>query len=494
MTTRYGLAGLISLLLHGVLVFWGLWRFDLGFEFDPNIEIEFENIELLDPDALQAELPPDPPEPPPIPVGPPAPEPTTEVEGEKAEKDEKAEEEAEKPKPKEFGEKKSRIEKLSPISATFTMLLANRRIRRLPFAQAAADIMAPLPDFEFIIDGGSFDVWRDFDYIVMASADIRSITQTFLAVQYKLSREEIKAGLERSAKAHSLVLDWERREGLEMANPRPSDPDQIDHDPRWFVFLEDDNVAVYIREEYLPHIIGGPNPSKGKTAGNFVANIARMRRFTWQEPKAGLQLVFKELRSALKSVKGLPFEFPDDIEVMVESSKDPQTVIKLNFLEEAHAEGFVEFWKGPLAKLMGRIEVRLYVGSDYEDTEIDREGKQVVLRNRFNSARAEAILEILAKQSRKMMRKSKEEMQARREARDALAKLRKGKKLSPSEALALQNAQLEERENQGGEESSSDGASGDGDRDGEAAPSEPAPGEALKAPPSDDALPDVEAP
>ena len=67
------------------------------------------------------------------------------------------------------------------------------------------DIMAPLPDFQLIIQGGDFHPLRDFDYIVIASPDIRDITQTFLAVQHRLPMEELKAGLVRAAQKDGLL-------------------------------------------------------------------------------------------------------------------------------------------------------------------------------------------------------------------------------------------------------------------------------------------------
>ena len=67
------------------------------------------------------------------------------------------------------------------------------------FSDNVVEIMAPLPDFQFIVDGGGFQALRDFNYLVIASPNLRDLTQTFLAVEYKLSQQEMMAGLQRAA-------------------------------------------------------------------------------------------------------------------------------------------------------------------------------------------------------------------------------------------------------------------------------------------------------
>jgi hypothetical protein len=423
-TRRYGLAGALSLLAHLVFVFWGVWSLDIGLE-APEFEFEFETVELVDPDLLQGEeKAPEPPV-----VAPPEASPGPE------EKPGPEEPEEPEPEPK-FGDKHSKVDRLGPTNSTFFMLLATKKVAKLPFAEEAAEVMAPLPDFELIVQGGGFHPFRDFDHLVLASPDIRDVTQTFLAVEYKLPRAELKAGLERAAAAAGESITWELREGLEMANPVPDDPSVKDWDPRWFVIL-DDRVAVYVREEFLPQIIAGPDASKGKTAGNFVANIAKMRRFTQQEPRAGLQLVMKDIRAALKSAKGLPFEVPDDLEIMAEASAEPELLIRLRFPEASHARDAERFWREDLKKIIdGDLRIKFVAGGFYASTEVEQSGTELLLRNRFDGDQTRTILQLIADGSRKMMRKSKEEMDERRKARQEMWEARKGGKLLPSQVLA----------------------------------------------------------
>lgn len=413
---RFGLATILSFIGHLIIVFWGFWKLDIGLD-APEFELEFAEIEMIDPNLLQSKDADEPAaieEPPPVVAPPEAPIPETpEDEGEKAEEEE--------PK-KQFGEKKSKVDKLAPANSTFFLLLANKKIAKLPFADEAIEIMAPQRDFRYLIDDAGFHPFKDFNYIVMASSDIRDLTQTFLAVDYRLSKEEVKAGLAVAAEKNNEILEWEIRDGIEMANPRPKKEGKKDWDPRYFVFVED-GVACYVREEFLDQILTGGG--EAKTSGNFVANIVKLKKFARREPRAGLQMVAKDMRAALKSAKGLPFEFPDSIEVMAEASTEPEMVVKLSFLSADHAKSMERYWKKDLKRTInGDIKIKLVAGGFYNATKIDRKGKTVSLRASFTEAQTASILKLIADGSRKMMDKSNAEMEKRRKEREKTWKTR----------------------------------------------------------------------
>lgn len=433
-SSRYGLALGLSFALHLATVFSGLWTVDVGLDVTPEFEFEFQTVELVDPDLLQtdqAAL-----EPPPL-VGPPPPDtPPEEGPGEPEPEPEEPEPEQE----KQFGDKRSKIKGLGPTNSTFYMLLANAKVAKLPFAEEVVEIIAPLPDFGYIVQGGGFHALRDFQYIVLASPDIRDLTQTFLAVQHKVSQAEVKAGIERAAAGRDETLEWEQRGELWLASPRPRDETVEDRDPRWFVLLPDD-IALYVREEFLPQILEGPDKNKGKTAGNFVANIARMRRFTRQEPRAGLQLVLSDMRAALKSAK-LPYglDFPDDLEIMAEASRTPELVVKLGYVESPQAQKAADFWQEDLRQIIdGDLRIKFVAGSIYSSTSVERDGRTLTLRNAFDEAQAKMILGLLGDMSRKMMRRSADEMAKAKAEREEMWKRRKNGKLSPSEALGTES-------------------------------------------------------
>ncbi len=428
------LAGFASVVLHLSTIA----RFGCNLSLDielPDIEFELTEMDFVDPDQEQGDSVQPPPPQEPVVVPPPSePEVTGDSDGAEPEP------EPEPPKPKLFGEKNSKVDELGPANSNFYMLLNARKVAGLPFAENIVEIMAPLPDFQFIIAGGGFHALRDFNYLVIASPNLRDLTQTFLAVEYKLGKAEMMSGLERAAAAEGQRIEWIERDGKTMGNPVPADDPEKDRDPRWFVFL-DDKVAVYVREEFLPSIATGPDANKGKTSGNFVANLTRMRSFAAREPRAGLQLVLKDILASVK-IKSSPFEIPDSVELMAEAKASPELIIKTEFIDAVAAKRFENQWKNDLPRFIDEkvpFIARGMVRGFYDDTEFELSGKVVSLRSEFSESQARLILDQIAAGSRKMLRRSDEDIEAARKRREELWELRKNGKLTPSQALELQN-------------------------------------------------------
>jgi len=465
------LATAASVALHASTVA----RLSCGFNVDielPDIEFELTEMDFVDPEqelGKTQEPPPPQPEVAP-PMGPDLP-----PEGEGPKPEDKP---PEPPKPKVFGEKTTKVDELGPANSNFYMLLNAKKVAGLPFAESVVEIMAPLPDFQLIIAGGGFHALKDFNYLVIASPNLRDLTQTFLAVEYKLSQEEMIAGIERAVAADGETIEWVEKDGRKMGNPAPLGDPEKDRDPRWFVFL-DDKVAVYVREEFLPAIARDGDDGK-KTSGNFVANLAKMKTFAAREPRAGLQLVLKDILASVK-IKKSPFEIPDSVELMAEGKAAPELVIKMEFVDEVSAKRMENQWKDDLPRFIDEkvpFLVRGMVRGFYDDASFTLAGKEITLRSSFSESQASLILDQIAAGSRKMLRRTPEQIEAARLRREEWWKLRQNGKLSPSEALAKQNAAK------------------NGKPAGEAKPGEttPAPGETKPAPAGDAPQPPAPAP
>lgn len=434
---RKRLALTVSFVAHAAIVGAPIFRMSCipQFEFPEMDDFEFTEIELIDPDAIQGPTPePEPEAPPPQPEPPaeaPPPPPTPEDPNSKEEKPPPEPEKPEEPKPKKFAAKGSRVNRLAPESSKFHMLLVPRKIRRHPLRQNVLDIMAPLPDFEYLIDQGRFDALRDFDHIVIASPDIRDWTQTFLAVDLKVSQEEAQRGVERAAATRNEVVEWVNDGGYLRANPRPADPDAIDPDNRWFVFLEDD-LAVYVREEFLPNIIEGPADDDRKTAGNFVANLTKLRRFARRQPKSALQIVVSDVRKNIRK-NPLPFEIPDEFEISVSSELNPQVLIRTKFDTVEDARLAEKWWaKDLLDKINSNFTLRLQAKPMYVLFELEREGRSVRLSGQLSTDQAKLIMEFAADGARKVAGKTPEEVEEMRRRRVEAIKARRNGKLPPS--------------------------------------------------------------
>lgn len=394
---RHSLATILSLALHGSLLLAGTCSLGLNVP-DFSLDIEFKEIEFIDVEAAQEEEP-EPVEPPPVVDGPALPPGGLPADGP---------EEQEAPKPeKKFGDKTARVHKLAPKASTFYMFMAAKRIRTLPYAENFLDAFAPQDDFRFLVDGGGFHPWKDFEYMLIASSNIADPTQNFIAVSHRLDAAQIKSGINRAAENFGLEAEWVVREGKEMCNPRPKDPQVEDDDPRWFIIL-DDKTAIYIRDEFLDAVIQGDDGTKKKSSRNFVAQVTRMRAYARAEPKAGFTLVFKDIRKAIKGGGG-DFKIPNEADFTFEAAAAPEVVLKASWPSAEEAAEFVDFFQGKLKQIVeGNMQLRLTVGGLYKKIELDHEGKQVVLRTKLSESQAETLSGIIAGQARKMTQTSED--------------------------------------------------------------------------------------
>lgn len=430
-STRKTYALLGSALFHVAPLVVGL----IGFTptIDIELDLEFTEVELIDPDQIQGAEPPaptpvtpapEPAKPPPVEPPAPTPEPTPTPEPKPEPKPEPAEP------AHDLGKQSSKVDQLGPTNSTYFVMLVPKKIRKLSYGDKALDIMAPLPDFQYLIAGGGFDALRDFDHIVVASPDLRDWRQTFLAVDYKVSRAEVQQAIERAARANNETIEWIEEGGIIRGNPRPEDPEEPDVDGRWFVLLED-KVAVYVREEFLPNILADEVGDE-KTAGNYVANLTKLRRFSERQPTAGMQVVLKDLRRALKRAK-LPFELPDSIELSVEAAEEPELLVRGEFSNVVEAKAFEKWWKETVPETLGAtLQGKIARSMFYDPVTLERDGKEVRLWAEFETKQAAQILTMIADSNAKYLKKSPEELEALRKQRKENWLLRKGGKLPPS--------------------------------------------------------------
>ncbi len=454
---RIGLALSGSLALHGALLFWGVLVY--APELDIDIEIEFTDVELLDPDQIQAQAPP-PPEvqpvvpPPPTPNAEPPKEPAEDP-AKKAEEEKKKKEEEEKKKAeaeankRDLGKRTTKVDQLGPTNSTFYMLLVPKKIRELSYGDKALAVMSPLPDYQYLIAGGGLDALKDFDHLVIASSDIRDWTQTFLAVDYTMSREKMKAAIERAVDNAGETIEWTEEKGILRGNPTPKDGLE-DVDPRWFVLMED-KVAVYVREEFLPHVLGekesdeaDAEPTSATTSGSYVANLAKLRRFASRQPTSGMQVVMKDLRAATKRAKGLPFQLPDRIELSVEATEEPELLIRMDWPELVETKVAEGWYKEKLPQILdGNFKLKPIKWMVYDAIEVRRKQNALEFWARFETDRASMLLGMIGDQVSKMMKRTPQEL-AQQQRERLEAKRKRDAKRQESQAPAEGGAAGEE--------------------------------------------------
>jgi hypothetical protein len=236
----------------------------------------------------------------------------------------------------------SAAEPRDPIAeSTFVLHLATKQSRALPYADAAIDLFAPLPDYTLLIDMGGLDVLHDFEHILAATPDFRDYTRTFLVAEYTLSRDDMKAALDRAVRRGSQRIEWVEHEGYVGGNPVPDWPGGVDHDPRWFVLLPNEKIGVYVPPEFLGSIV-----PLAKGAPRFD-HVATLRRLVDQHPGAGLQFevdhVAQRVHGWSSMLPGIPLHALEGISVTVQASATPDFALTLRFLDEASATQMLNF-------------------------------------------------------------------------------------------------------------------------------------------------------
>jgi len=416
----------ITVLMHGGLMLSAFSLIPGPLDVDIDIEFDMIEVDLVDINAIQgtdvnAEPVPEPepdaePEPPPV-EEPPKEEPPKE--------DPPAEEPVVDEGPKrDLGKRKSKVAKLGPPSSNYHVLLSTRNIRRLPFGQDAMDMIRPLPDFRYLVDKGGFDPLKDTNHILVASSNLRSVTQTFLAVDHTISTEAMKEKIETAARNSKQTIEWKEQGGAISGNPVPADGSP-DDDPRHFVLLEK-NIAVLVRPEFLPAVLG-EEVGKEKTAANFVGELTKLRRYARRIPTAGVQFVAHDLHAALKKTSAGSFDLPNDIEFTMEARKNPEFHLRLKFIDTTGAKGFVGWWNGKFRDFIdGNLTAKIMLGGLIDDIEVEQTRREVTIWGELERSQIELILKTMGsvvekeqKRVQKRQRKSDAARKSRQERRGA---------------------------------------------------------------------------
>jgi hypothetical protein len=160
-----------------------------------------------------------------------------------------------------------------PEGSRVVALLRLDRLRASPDSEhtiAALDqLLTLLPDRRRLIEGTGFDLYRDFDDLLIATPNPRDPAVTFLAARHHLGDAALKAGLDRGAKAAHKPIWWRTIDGRPVGirqQSRHADPNlpSLDRDDRILV-LPGANLAIMATAAYAAQLLG-TDPSARKTS------------------------------------------------------------------------------------------------------------------------------------------------------------------------------------------------------------------------------------
>ena len=110
------------------------------------------------------------------------------------------------------GPRATSLRQYGPEGSRVTVLLRLDRLRDTAYAPALDAILGRLPDRRDLLDGTGLDLFQSLDALLIATPNPRDYAVTFLAARHRLKDRELRAALDRGAKATNRVLTW-RTEG-----------------------------------------------------------------------------------------------------------------------------------------------------------------------------------------------------------------------------------------------------------------------------------------
>lgn len=151
-----------------------------------------------------------------------------------------------------------------PEGSRVIALLHLDRLRAAPDAEkttAALDqLLSLLPDRRRLIEGTGFELYRDFDSLLIATPNPVDPSVTFLAARHHLGEAALKAGLDRAARSAQKSIKWQTLDGRPVGlrqQGKTSEPNPVgfDRDDRILV-LPETNLAIVATPAYATQLLG----------------------------------------------------------------------------------------------------------------------------------------------------------------------------------------------------------------------------------------------
>jgi len=156
------------------------------------------------------------------------------------------------------------LRRYGPEGSTLIALLRIDRLRQAPgkdgYIQALDQLLRLLPDRRRLIDGTGFDLYRDFNTLLIATPDPTDDAVTFLATRHGLTDKNLRAGLDRGAQAMGRVLDWKDIGGRPVGirkrpESKPGEQVPMERDDRIFV-LPQPSLAIMATPAHAKLLLG----------------------------------------------------------------------------------------------------------------------------------------------------------------------------------------------------------------------------------------------
>ena len=194
----------------------------------------------------------------------------------------------------------------APDDAHLVVLLRMDKLRRSPHRAGAEALLAALPDWSTLVAGSGVSPLDDFEALLIATADPREVTATFLAARYRDSPQQ-RALVER---------------------PLPAG------DPRIFKIVQP-GLTVLTQPNTLA-------TDMGDSRATWLAQLAAFDRVAQADNGPALLVTLSDAPALLHFGSGLPT--PQAMALAATAESSPAVRVRLLFADAGEAQAFARAW------------------------------------------------------------------------------------------------------------------------------------------------------
>jgi hypothetical protein len=317
----------------------------------------------------------------------------------------------------------SDLRQLGPEGSRLTVLLRTDRLKATPYAAPVDQLLQRLPDRRDLLEGTGLELYDAIDALLIATPNPRDAAVTFLAARHHLTDADLRAALERGARATGRSIAWRTEGGRPFAerHGHGAAAGGSGRDDR-IIVLPARGLVVVTPPAYRGLLLARVKKPEGTPAGADTADggagagdgekpapswSALLRRIDAQDgllPPEGIAMVSASDMFKPKSADTadtavfLGMEVPRVVTGIIGLDPEPYLEITGEFAAEAEARRWEEAWPALKGKLRSNPYVVLTGFSRLVGrATLSRDGSAIHLRDTASADETLRLLEMLTR-------------------------------------------------------------------------------------------------
>jgi hypothetical protein len=239
----------------------------------------------------------------------------------------------------------------APADANLVVLLRSDKLRQSPHRLAAEQLLSALPDYGTLLGGTGLSPIDDFEALLVATADPRDVTATFLAARFH-----------DSPKVHAI-------------GDRPLSTG----DPRVFRFPSP-GLAVLLRPDEALRLDGETDAGAGDPRVRWVKQLAQFDRAASGNGGPAILVTLSDVPSLARLGDGMPT--PLALALALTADGSPLVHLQATFASDDEAERMQQEWPSILSRFRTAAVVVGLSGA-LDELRLKRNGAQLDVEGRI---------------------------------------------------------------------------------------------------------------